>query len=254
MPFITQVDPSKLKHIQDTYAKIFELNRSAPLVVVTFGDTLDEKLRDSIDKELSHRFHGSTNIKWLSCNGDFMQPLRNWEADYIKSILQQVENRFNVLTRNKIHESNHEFDRNHKINVLLVGPHHSGKSALINKMYLAYNPQIPGPVCAVGRESDPGTLFYDRIEINSKFAIFDTAGKPFEDGDTDLHMQYIKALQSGKKSSTNLITLEELYSKESDCLANKIDALIMVINAASNLCIKVWVDDPPTQESGCLIQ
>ena len=123
---------------------------------------------------------------------------------------------------------------NKEINVLVIGPQHSGKSSFINLFFKYFNPSWKVAVCDVGRKAQVGTVYYDKVKVGARnqktFHFFDVAGKPFEQGLHPNDMNQLSKLLQGLPTYTNLIK-EDAWMSSEVAPENKVDAVVCVVSA-----------------------
>ena len=113
-----------------------------------------------------------------------------------------------------------------KLNILVVGDQHEGKSSFINTLFKLLHPNTLIAVCDVGRTAQVGSLYYDMVTLNEVINLFDTAGKPFEKGS---NLDELTKIFSGIPLGTHLI------NNISNCppdYNNAIDGVIFVVRAS----------------------
>jgi len=157
------------------------------------------------------------------------------------ALTQQVKDQVNSILQQLEADNAKYTSSNKKINTLVIGPQHSGKSSFINLFFKYFNPNWKVAVCDVGRTAQVGTVYYDKVKVGERnhqtFNFFDVAGKPFEQGLRPNDTNQLSKLLQGLPTSTNLIR-EEDWMRSKVEPENKIDSVVCVVSA------ELLVEDP----------
>jgi len=132
-----------------------------------------------------------------------------------------------------------------RLNVLVFGPQHAGKSSFINTTYCLFKNSSAFLPAETGRNATRGTTRYRIFKIpNSSWRFFDTAGRRFINNPDDvaLHTKIMK----GIPNRTDLVTTKSWMDAKVKP-KNKIDHCVFVVNARSLQHTKVvkknsWIE------------